>query len=48
MSEKFERNMREKKLEMMRKIGGEGFKSDESVDKMMDIFGDMIVAKSFG
>ncbi len=27
----------------MRKISGEGFKSDESVDKMMDRFGDMIV-----
>ena len=27
----------------MRKISGEGFKSDESVDKMMDKFGDMIV-----
>ena len=43
MSEKFDRNMGEKTLEMMRKIGGEGFKSDESVDKMMDRFGDMIV-----
>ncbi len=42
-SEKFDRNMGEKKLEMMRKIGGEGFKSDESVDKMKDRFGDMIV-----
>merc|ERR1711867_417813 len=30
-------------LEMMRKIGGEGFKYDESVDKMMNRFGDMIV-----
>ena len=27
----------------MRKISSEGFKSDESVDKMMDGFGDMIV-----
>ena len=43
MSEKFDRNMGEKMLEMMRKISGEGFKSDESVDKMMDRFGDMIV-----
>ena len=43
MSEKFDRNMGEKTLEMMRKISGEGFKSDESVDKMMDRFGDMIV-----
>ena len=43
MSEKFDRNMGEKTLEMMRKISGEGFKSDESVDKIMDRFGDMIV-----
>ena len=43
MSEKFDRNMGEKTLEMMRKISGEGFKADESVDKMMDRFGDMIV-----
>ena len=27
----------------MRKISCEGFKSDESVDKMMDRFGDMII-----
>ena len=43
MSEKFDRNMRDKTLEMKRKISGEGFKSDKSVDKMMDRFGDMIV-----
>ena len=43
MSEKFDRNMSEKTLDMMRKISGEGFKSDESVDKMMDRFRDMIV-----
>ena len=43
MSEKFDRNMGEKTLEMMRIISGEGFKADESVDKMMDRFGDMIV-----
>lgn len=43
MSEKFDRNMGEKTMEIMRKISGEGFKSDESVNKMMDRFGDMIV-----
>ena len=43
MSEKFDKNMEENIIEMMRKISGEGFKSDESVDKMMDRFGDMIV-----
>ena len=43
MNEKCDRNIGEKMLEMMRKIGGEGFKSDESVDKMMNRFGDMIV-----
>ena len=43
MSEKFDRNMGEKTLEMMRKGSGEGSKCDESVDKMIDRFGDMIV-----
>ena len=43
ISEKFDKNMVEKTIEIMRKISGEGFKSDESVDKMMDRFGDMIV-----
>merc|ERR1712175_39068 len=43
ISEKFDRNMGQKTFEMMRMISGEGFKSDESVDKMMDRFGDMIV-----
>ena len=43
MSEKYDRNMGEKTIEMMRKISGEGFKSDESVDKMIDRFRDMIV-----
>ena len=36
MSEKFDRNVGEKTIEIMRKISGEGFKSDKSVDKMMD------------
>ena len=43
MSEKFDRNMGEKTMEKLRKISGEGFKSDESVDKIMDRFRDMIV-----
>ena len=38
MSEKFDRNMGEKTLEVMKKISGEGFKSDESVDEMLDRF----------
>ena len=38
MSEKYDRNMGEKTREMMRKIRGEGFKSDEIVDKMIDRF----------
>ena len=29
MSEKFDRNMGEKTIEIMRKISGEGFKTDE-------------------
>ena len=43
MSEKYDRNMGEKASEMMRKISGEGFESDESVDKMIYRFGVMIV-----
>ena len=43
MTEKFDKNLSEKTNEMMRKIGGEGFKSDENVDKMIDRFGDMII-----
>ena len=43
MSEKFDRNVGVKRIEIMRKVSGEVFKSDESVDKMMDRFGDMIV-----
>ena len=37
MSEKYDRNMGEKTIEMMRKISGEGFKSDESVDRFRDM-----------
>ena len=43
MTEKFDKNLSEKTSEMMRKISGEGFKSDENVDKMIDRFGDMIL-----
>ena len=43
MTEKFDKNMSEKTIDMMRKISGEGFKSDESVDKMIDRFVDMIM-----
>ena len=43
MTEKFDKNLSEKTIDMMRKISGEGFKSDESVDKMIDRFGDMIM-----
>ena len=43
MSEKFDKNMGEKTSEMMRKISGEGFRSDENVDKMIDRFGDLIL-----
>ena len=42
MTEKFDKNLSEKTNDMMRKISGEGFKSDENVDKMIDRFGDMI------
>ena len=43
LSEKFERNTSEKTLEVMKKISGECFKSDESVEKMDDRFGEMLV-----
>ena len=43
MNEKFDRNLSEKTSDMMRKISDKGFKSDESVDKMIDRFGDMMV-----
>ena len=43
ISEKFDKNMGEKTSEMMRKISGGGFRSDENVDKMIDRFGDMIL-----
>ena len=43
MTEKFDKTMSEKTSEMMRNICGEGFKSDENVDKMIDRFGNMIL-----
>ena len=43
MIKKFDKTMSEKTSEMMRKISGEGFKSDENVDKMIDRFGDMVL-----
>ena len=42
MTEKFDKNLSEKTNEMMRKIRGEGFKSDENVDMMIDRFGDIV------
>ena len=42
MTEKFDKNLSEKTNDMMRKICGEGFKSNENVDKIIDKFGDMI------
>ena len=42
MNEKYGKNLSEKTSDMMRKISGEGFKSDENVDKMIDRFGDML------
>ena len=43
MTEKFDKNLSEKTSDMMRKISGEGFKSDENVDRMIDRFGDTIL-----
>ena len=42
MTEKFDKNLSEKTTDMMRKISGEGFKSDENMDKMIDRFADML------
>ena len=42
ISEKFDRSIGKKTIEIIRKISGEGFKSDDSVNKMMDRFGDII------
>ena len=43
MTKKFDKNLSEKTSDMMRKISGEGFKSDEDVDRMIDRFGDIIL-----
>ena len=43
MSEKFDKRTGEKTLEAMRKISGEGFKPDESIEKMIDRFGEIMV-----
>ena len=43
MTKKFDKNLSEKTSDMMRKISGEGFKSDENVDRMIDRFGDTIL-----
>ena len=43
MNEKYGKNLSEKTSDLMRKISGEGFKSDENVNKIIDRFGDMIL-----
>ena len=42
ITKKFDKNLSEKTNDMMKKISGEGIKSDENVDKMIDRFGYMI------
>ena len=42
-TKKFDKNLSEKTSDIMRKISGEGFKSDENVDRMIDRFGDIIL-----
>ena len=43
-TKKFDKNLSEKKTsDMIRKFSGEGFKSDENVDRMIDRFGDTIL-----
>ena len=42
MTKKFDKNLSEKTSDMMRKISGERFKSDENEDRMINRFGDII------
>ena len=42
-TKKFDKNLSEKTSDMIRKFSGEGFKSDENVDRMIDRFGDTIL-----
>ena len=42
MTEKFAKTIEEKTTDMMRKISGAGFKSDENIDLMIDRFEDMV------
>ena len=39
MTKKFDKNLSEKTSDMITKFSGEGFKSDENVDRMIDGFG---------
>ena len=43
LAERYDRNTSEKTLGVMRKISGDGFKAEESVDKMIDRFEDMVL-----
>ena len=45
MIEKFTKTTGEKTLEMMRKISGNGFKSDDKIDVMIDRFEDMVTER---
>ena len=42
MTEKFAKTIGEKTVEMMRRISGNGFWSDEKIDMMIDRFEEMI------
>ena len=43
MGEKFDRNVGEKMIEVLKKISGEGFKTDESTEKILDKFEQMMI-----
>ena len=43
LAEKYDLNVSEKTMDVMHKISGEGFKSDESVDRMIDRFEDIVL-----
>ena len=43
LAERYDKNTSEKMIGVMRKISGDGFKAEESVDKMIDRFEDMVL-----
>ena len=42
MTEKFSKTLSEKTLDMMKKISGEGFKTDDKIDVMIDKYEEIV------